>query len=138
MPQANVDGADLERIAVQALSELGNPTGKAMLYSEIEEGVISADLLAETRPGFVVFKFASKSLQQHLYEMWNNVPVASEKWRTLTVKIDADDFYAELQYDDQVDDSVDLTVRRTAIANDFFGEPEIDYTRRHVSRPPIS
>jgi hypothetical protein len=71
-----------QRIGRAAVDLTGGKSRKLLLYSEVEDGVISASLFFQKRPivrfmqaksnSIVHFRFVSEELQNLIYEFWES------------------------------------------------------------------
>ena len=104
--------------------------GKILVYAEVEDGVISADVFYLNTAGNVRYRFGSESLQELIYsfwEQWQKEPGNAE-WRTLAFVVDAGKFAADLTYPDQIDPDEDVSERRPLIIKKYFGDTRVDYS----------
>ena len=75
--------APLQRIGELLQSECLPNTTKALLYAEVESGMIESALFFQTAPGHVIFRYLSDPLEDAVYDFWesggDHVPPGS--WR---------------------------------------------------------
>ena len=119
-------------IGQAALAEAEDLAGKLVVYAEIEEDSVSADLLYVESAGKVRFRFCSGDLRDLLYafwEAWRGV-AGNEEWRTLAYVINDDGRFAmDIQYPDQLDEDEGLPERRPRVIAEHFDGMTVDYSR---------
>ena len=121
-----------QQIGAEILSSLGDNMHKVLLYSEVEDGVISADLFFQPSSNHSVsFRFAPDSIKSLIYTFWSSgeESVQPNSWRILQYIVENGKFAVDLSYPDQLDHSEDLSDRRPrALANHFPGA-KVDYSK---------
>jgi len=125
----NVEQA-YQEIGRVALEAAGDRTGKLIVYSEVEDGVISADVFYLAGDGVVRYRFSPKELKNIIYsfwQLWKGQPGNAE-WRTMTYVIDGGKFSMKLAYPDHVDPEEDLLDRRKPVLDAHFGGAKVDYS----------
>lgn len=104
--------------------------GKLLIYAEVEDGVISADLFYIHQNGNVRFKFCPASVKALVYSLWENwkkLP-GSREWRVMCYVIDAGKFSIDLTYPDQVKQDEDTSDRRPRAVAHYFNGMKVDYS----------
>lgn len=105
--------------------------GKLLLYAEVEDGVISADVFYVNQMGVVRFRFAPKPMQKLIYsfwERWKEEP-GNRAWRTMSYVIEGGKFKIDLSYPDEVNADEDVSDRRPAVVKKHFGDLKVDYSK---------
>jgi hypothetical protein len=119
-------------IGKSALSEAPTVRGRLLLYGEVEDGVVSADLFFVEDPNAPVrFRFGSLELQDllvSLWEKWQAVP-GNKEWRTISYVIDEGKFHLKLKYPDQLVEEEDVSDRRPRVVQEYFGDKPVDYSK---------
>ena len=122
---------DLTENHLQAIGSAitGHPdfVSRAMLYAEVEDGVISADLFFEVADG-VRFKFAPESLQEEVYAYWKHER-SEHEWRVLRYVVQDGRMSVDLRYPDEIGSGEDLSDRRPRAVAEVFPRLAIDYSR---------
>ena len=120
-----------QRIGQAAVTECAGAE-RILLFSEMEDGVTSADLFF-LNPGdeAVQFRFASREFQNLIYESWEKGAgeIQARSWLALTFTIDNGKFDAKFTYPDQVDSEEYLSDRRPLVVESHFPGMKIDYSR---------
>lgn len=127
--------ADIESfyqaIGQEALASAPKLGGRLLVYTEIEDGVVSADLFYAQSPSEPIrFRFCSpamKDLVASLWEKWRSIP-GNREWRVMSYVIDGGKFNIDLTYPDQVDEDEDLSDRRPLAVQKYFGDAPVDYS----------
>lgn len=121
-----------QRIGEAAFDAASDAVGRLMIYAEIEDGAVSADLFYVDRPGNVRFRFCPKTLSDLIYgfwEAWRDAPGASE-WRTMCYVVEDDGkFSIDLKYPEQIDENEGLSDRRPRVVASLFPGMTLDYGR---------
>lgn len=120
-----------QEIGTAALDVAEDRSGKLIIYAEVEDGVISADIFYINIDGIVRYRFSSKLLQDLIYSFWRkwSAVLGNAEWRAMTYVIDGENFSVDLTYPDQIDPEVDLAERRPVVVKEHFGNLKIDYSR---------
>lgn len=123
----------------QMYSEIGHAAldlaedfgGKFLVYAEVEDGVISADLFYLNNAGTVRFRFSPKPMQDLIYSFWERwkEQQGNREWRTMSYVIDSGKFSIDLAYPDQINKNEDVSDRRPAIIRKYFGNMKVDYSK---------
>ena len=121
-----------QRIGQEAMNLADDLAGRLLVYAEVEEGVISADIFyISGRSGSVRFRFCSPELQslvQELWTRWKSVQ-GNRAWRVLAFVIDGDNFRIDLTYPEQIDENQDVSERRPVAVKKYFGDASVDYSK---------
>ncbi|MCB1326994.1 MAG: hypothetical protein KDK35_17285 [Leptospiraceae bacterium] len=121
-----------EKIGECALNDAENLGGRLLVYCEIEEGSISADLVYEEAGAVPLrLRFCSKEMRELLFTLWAASDRAGpEAWTVFAMLIEADaSFEARLLYANQIDLNEEPLERRTRVIRECFGDVGIDYSR---------
>jgi hypothetical protein len=92
-----------QEIGQQARAAADGLAGRLLVYAEVEDAVISADLFYATEAGVVRHRFTPKKVQNLIYaflEQWKTQPGRCEWW-TLCYVVDDGKFSIDLAYPDQ-------------------------------------
>lgn len=118
-------------IGREAVAWAEERTGKLLIYAEVEDGVISADMFYFTKPkGRVRYRRCAESTQDLIYKLWERWQKVrgNKEWRVMEYVIDGDDFTLDLTYPDQIDEREDLSDRRPRSVKKHFGEVKVDFS----------
>lgn len=105
--------------------------GKLLVYTEVEDGVISADVFYVNQAGVVRFRFSPKPMQELIYsfwERWKEQP-GNREWRAMSYVIDGGKFKIDLSYPDEINPDEDLSERRPTVVKKHFGDMKVDYSK---------
>lgn len=107
---------------------------KALLYAEVEDGAISADVFFQLpTSATVLFRFAPEALRDRIYEFWesgeNNI--APRSWAVIQFLVEAGRFTTDLTYPEQLDPEEGLPERRLRAIAKWFPGLVVDYTKPH-------
>lgn len=130
--EENVNFEDFyQAIAQEALASAQNIDGRLLVYSEIEDGVVSADLFyVQSTDDRIKFRFGSsqmKNLITSFWDAWRRTP-GNKEWRVMSFVIEGSAFNIEFSYPDQIDESEDLSDRRPKVIVKYFDDKIIDYS----------
>jgi hypothetical protein len=124
----NGDASDvIQRIGTAAIAAAHDSNGKILLYAEVEDDAISADLFSQSSEGPVRFRHAPPDLKALVYQFWETFPV-NERWATMTYSIDGGRFDCSFRYPDALSPDEDLAERRPRVVDDYFGKTAVDYS----------
>lgn len=132
-PQSGTGGRDgdqpdvFQRIGARAIAASHSANGKILLYAEVAEGVISADLFSQSSDEPVRFRFSPPELKALIYEWWEGLP-ASERWATMAFSIDGGRFTCSFGYPDVLLAEEHLEDRRPRAVQTHFGDTAVDYS----------
>ncbi len=120
-----------QEIGSAALGVAQDLAGKLIVYSEVEDGVISANIFYENLAGEVRYRFSPKRLEELIYSFWEQWAAApgNHEWRAMTYVIEGGKFNIDLTYPDQIDPDSDLSERRPLVVKKHFGDMKIDYSQ---------
>lgn len=120
-----------QRIGGSAIAEAEGLAGRLLLYAEVEDGAISADMFYVEEAGGVRFRFCSEELRDLVYSFWQawQLEPGFQEWRTLAYVIDGGKFSVDLKYPEEIDEDEGTHERRPAIVEAYFGGMEVDYSR---------
>jgi hypothetical protein len=122
----------IQDIGREASQVTGRSLGKFLLYAEVEEGVISADLLYPDTPGGPLrFRFCPESLRQLIrtfWIRWQEQP-ENQEWRTMSYFVDDGELSIDFGYLDTIHEDQDVIERRSEAVTKYFGAVKIDYSR---------
>jgi hypothetical protein len=119
-----------QEIGQATLSLAEGRTEKLLVYSEVEDGVISADVFYVSQADVVRFRFSPSSVKDLIYsfwERWKEQP-GNHEWRTMSYVVDGGRFSIDLTYPDQINPNEDITVRRPQVIKKHFGDRTVDYS----------
>ena len=120
-----------QRIGQAAITECAGAQ-RILVYSEVEDGVVSADLFFLFQGDEAVrFRFGSLSLQDLMVELWEtgDGELSPRSWLALTFTITDGKFDAKFTYPDQVDSEEDLSERRPRVVESCFPDLKVDYSK---------
>jgi hypothetical protein len=118
-------------IGQAALDLADGLAGKLLVYAEVEDGVISADVFYLNQSGIVRFRFSPRPMQELIYsfwEQWKEQP-GNREWRTMSYVIDAGKFKIDLSYPDEINPDEDISERRPSVVKKYFGDLKVDYSK---------
>lgn len=119
-----------QEIGQEAVSFADDMQGKLLIYAEIEEGVLSADMFyINSNDGDVRFRFCPKSVQGLIMKLWKEWKShgGNKEWRALSYVIDDGRFGIDLIYPDQINEDEDLSDRRPLVVKKHFGGAKVNY-----------
>lgn len=106
---------------------------KLLLYSEVEDGVTSADLFAEIEgKSKIVFRFAPSDLRERIYAFWESGDgvVQPRSWAVFKMLVENFRFNVDLAYPSDLIDGEDLSDRRPRIVAQAFPRRMVDYSKQ--------
>jgi hypothetical protein len=116
-------------IGREAVSLAGDDlAGKLLVYAEVEDRVISADVLYQTQKGDVRLVLGSSPLDNIVYELWQRWKArpGNEEWRVMSYVVDKDGkLTIDLTYPDDVDSEEDVVDRRPRAVKKYFGDVNV-------------
>ena len=119
-----------QEIGLAALDLAEDLAGKLLIYAEVEDGVISADLFYVNQAGVVRFRFCPEDMKDLIYslwERWQEYP-DNREWRVMCYIVDGGKFQIQLTYPDQVKKDEDASDRRPLAIKKYFGDMKVDYS----------
>lgn len=119
---------DIGRAALACAESLA---GKLLLYAEVEDGVVSADIFFVNHSGVVQFRFCPPPIKALIYSLWESwqKQEGNREWRVMCYVIDGGKFSIDLVYPDQIDAHEDVSDRRPLVVKKHFGDMQVDYSR---------
>jgi hypothetical protein len=121
-----------KQIAQHALVVAGGTVHRFLLYSEVEDGVISADIFYQLpRDAVVRYRFASTTLRDLIYEFWESggENIVARSWATMRLKIETNgQFVVDLTYPDQLNPEEGYSDRRPRVIIESFSDAKVDYS----------
>lgn len=106
-------------------------SGRLLIYAEVEDGVLSADMFyVNSSTNSVRFRFCQKPIKDlilDLWEAWRECP-GNREWRVMCYVINGGKFSIDLSYPDQVNEDEDVSDRRPLAVKKYFGEAKVDYS----------
>lgn len=118
-------------IGLAALDFAEGLAGKLLVYAEIEDGVISADIFYVNQAGVVRFRFSPKPMQELIYsfwKQWKELP-GNRTWQTMSYVIDCGKFKIDLSYPDEINPAEDISERRLMVVKKYFSNAKVDYSK---------
>ncbi len=104
--------------------------GRLLIYAEVEDGAVSADIFYATATG-VRFRICPQSMKGAIYsfwKQWTSVP-GNREWRVMCYVIDDGKFSIDFTYPDQIKANEGLPDRRPLAAKRYFGDVKVDYSK---------
>ncbi len=120
-----------QNIGQAALGLAEGLKGKLLVYAEVEDEVISADIFYRNEAGIVRFLFCSEPMRQLIYSFWNKwkEQPGNREWRTMACVLENGKMDITLTYPDQIDSDEDTSDRRPRIIEQHFSGMKVDYSR---------
>ena len=126
------DRGVLRDVAEMALAAFDRRPLKLLLYSEIEDGVSSADLFAEFEgASTVAFRFAPSTLTDMICALWESgdALVQPRSWATFKMVVENSRFNVDLVYPVDLIAGEDLADRRPRVVAQVFPGRLVDYSK---------
>ena len=123
-----------QRIGLEAVAVCGGPSTKLLLYAEVEDGAISADLFFQLPAEQIVrFRFAPEALRESIYEFWESGEnsIAPRSWAAMRFVVLGGKFTVDLTYPEQLNPDEGLPERRPLVVAECFPGLIIDYSKPH-------
>jgi hypothetical protein len=119
-----------QRIGQLAREIAGADAEKILIYSEVESGVISADLFFNSSKDETVrFRFASSELEEEIYCYWeSSKSEIPGRWRVMRYAITKGKFTIDFKFPEDVNPDEGLSDRRPIAVQECFGDAPIDYS----------
>lgn len=118
-----------QEVGREAVAVAGDDLGGMLLvYAEVEDRVISADLLYKNRKGDVQLVLGPSPLDDIVYELWERwkAEPGNQEWRVMSYIVDkGGKLTIDLIYPDDVDEEEDVTDRRPRAVKKYFGDVKI-------------
>jgi hypothetical protein len=102
--------------------------GKLLVYAEVEDGVISADVLYKNDKGDVRLVLGPSPLDNIVYELWQQwkAQPGNEEWRVMSYLVDENGkLTIDLTYPEDVDEEDDEG--RDRAVKKYFGNVKLDF-----------
>src|SRR5215467_7154153 len=119
-----------QEIGQAALAIADDLAGRLLVYAEVEDGVVSADLFYVDTAGVVRFRICPWEMQELVYLLWQRWQEhpGNPEWRVMCYIIDGGKFRIQLTYPDQVNKDEDLSDRQPLAIKKYFGDMKVDYS----------
>lgn len=119
-----------KEIGASALGHAPDIAGTILVYSEVEDGVISADVFYITPLNVVRLRFGTASLQDLIYSFWEQWKKSMEggAWSVMCYLIEDGKFRIDLSYPDQINPNESIIERRPRALVKYFGSRKVDYS----------
>lgn len=105
--------------------------GRLLVYAEVEDRVISADVLYKQRKGDVRLVLGPSPLDDLVYELWQKwkAEPGNEEWRVMSYIVDkGGEMTIDFTYPEDVDDEdEDVGDRRTKAVKKYFGDVKVTW-----------
>jgi len=108
-----------QEIGNAALAVAQDIKGKLVIYAEVENGVVSADIFYVNYEGIVRFLFCPKPTKMLIYSFWDQWKKHPGKGR----------FKVNLIYPDKLNKNERVSDRRPLAVKKYFGDMKVDYSR---------
>jgi hypothetical protein len=120
-----------QEIGNAALAVAQDIKGKLVIYAEVENGVVSADIFYVNYEGIVRFLFCPKPTKMLIYSFWDQWKKHPGKceWRVMCYVIDEGRFKVNLIYPDKLNKNERVSDRRPLAVKKYFGDMKVDYSR---------
>jgi hypothetical protein len=120
-----------QQIGEAAFDQADGLAGKLLLYAEVGDGVVSADLFYVDGGGGVRFKFCPTSVRSLVYSLWERWREQPEnrEWRAMCYVLDRGKISIDLTYPDEIDEDEELSDRRPRVVKQHFGGMKVDYSK---------
>ena len=115
-----------------ALKAEGPPhCGRALLYAEVEDGVISASAFFERDEGDVAFRYASDELETLVYQFWEKGSdrVQPKSWRAIEYVVSGSKLSVDLTYQEQFNEAEGQHERRPRVVARHFSGSKVDFSQ---------
>lgn len=118
-----------QAIGEVALEIAGEGAGKILIYAEVEDGQVAADLYFSSTPD-VQFRFPTPVLEELILGFWDHERwrEGGHEWRTLAFVIEDERFAVDLQFPEQLEPDEDIHDRRPGVLDKHFAGRTIDYS----------
>jgi hypothetical protein len=120
---------ELGQAAVDLAPDLA---GRLLLYAEVEDGEISADVFYLNQRGEVRYRPCPPPTVSLIYEFWEQWKAhpGNHEWRTMSFVVEMDgSFDIDFKYPDHVNPEEDLADRRPRELKHYFVNRRVDYSR---------
>jgi len=110
-----------QEIGLEAVAVAGDDlAGRLLVYAEVADGVISADLFYKTREGPVRLVLGPRPLKEIIYELWEQwkAQPGNGEWRVMSYVVDKEGkLTVDITYPDDLDKEEGLEDRRPKAVN---------------------
>lgn len=103
---------------------------KALLYAEVEDGVVGTSLFHEDHDGRVFYSPTPPQIVKAIYAFWIDWKGNNNPWRTFAYLLEGGRFRTELKYPDQIPEDEEEWERRPRILREHFAGKEVIYPNR--------
>jgi hypothetical protein len=106
--------------------------GKLLVYAEVQDGAISADVAyASRQTGGVRLRLGSADLKRLVYEFWElwREQPQNREWRVMCYGIDGGRFNIDLTYPGDLNAAEGQSERRPEAIRKYFGTTRVEYIR---------
>ncbi|MEG3088233.1 hypothetical protein [Sphingomonas sp. PB4P5] len=114
----------LSEIGGMVVREASLEDASALLYAEVEDGVVSTAIFRE-RSDFVEYLYSSHDLAMRVLDFWYKA-VEGKKWAALLLTTDGKKFDVRFQYPEDWGDD-DEVERREKMLLEKFGNKKVQY-----------
>lgn len=119
----------LQEVGREAVAVAGDDlAGRLLVYAEIADRVISADVLYKNRKGDVQLVLGPSPLDDIVYELWQRwkAEPGNEEWRAMSYVVDeGGKLTVDLIYPDDLDEEEIVTDRRPRAVKKYFGNVKV-------------
>ena len=103
---------------------------KALLYAEVEDGVVGQSAFYQAPNGSVTFVAETRGLVEQIYSFWEDMKAEAPEWRSMAFVIENGRFNVDLVYPDQLPADEEDWERRPRIVRQYFGITDVLYPSR--------
>ena len=111
----------VQQIGVALVAQCPNAR-KALVYAEVEDGVIASSVFVETANAQLFFRYASAELESLIYEFWEvgAERVSARSWRALEYSVIGSKLAVDFTFPDQFDEAEGQHERRPRVIDRQF------------------
>jgi len=120
-----------QRIGQEALAAANDCAGKLMVYAEVQDGVVAADMVySRASSDSLRFRFCRSPIKDTVYALWQRwrEQPGNTAWWGMSFVMDNGRFKIHFTYPDQIDENQDVGDRRSVAIRQYFGDSEVDYS----------
>lgn len=99
----------------------------ALLYAEVEDGVVGQSAFYQALGGSITFVAETRGLVNQIYSFWQDMKVDGPEWRSMAFIIENGIFSVDLLYPDQIPADEEEWERRPRILRQYFGTADVLY-----------
>lgn len=121
-----------EEVGQTALATANAGVDTLLLYAELKDGVISADIFFKPiNSTSVQFRFAPQAIKEKIYEFWSSdqLNLPAQSWMAMEFVVRDGKFDAAFKYEADFLPGEDLHDRRPRVVAGIFPDIPIDYSR---------